>query len=106
MFWYAEERLYLFDYLFAFLKKFRVVSLLISVPVYCFYVFFTCLGAMLALEMVWHYGDLAMGCMTVPNLIAVLLLSPVIAKITKDYLERHKKKKNGMQGWKPYDSAS
>jgi AGCS family alanine or glycine:cation symporter len=56
------------------------------------YVCFTCLGALLALEVVWLYGDLAMGLMTVPNLIAVLLLSPVIAKITKDYLERHGKK--------------
>ncbi|MHC4944223.1 MAG: alanine/glycine:cation symporter family protein [Planctomycetota bacterium] len=53
-----------------------------------FYVCFTCLGAILALEVVWAYGDLAMGLMTVPNLIAVLLLSPVIAKLTKNYIER------------------
>ena len=49
---------------------------------------FTCLGATLALKVVWHYGDLAMGLMTVPNLIAVILLSPVILKITRDYLNR------------------
>jgi AGCS family alanine or glycine:cation symporter len=58
----------------------------------CCYVGFTCLGAVLALEVVWAYGDLAMGLMTVPNLIAVLLLSPVIVKITKDYVARHGEK--------------
>ncbi|MFH2000116.1 MAG: sodium:alanine symporter family protein, partial [Planctomycetota bacterium] len=55
------------------------------VPAYrMLYVFFTGLGAILALKVVWDYGDLAMGLMTVPNLIAVVLLSPVIAKLTKD----------------------
>ncbi len=58
-----------------------------------FYVGFTCLGAILALELVWAYGDLAMGLMTVPNLIAVLLLSPVVVKITRNYLARYGKKK-------------
>ncbi len=53
-----------------------------------FYIGFTCLGAILALDMVWHYGDLAMGLMTVPNLIAVVLLSPVIVKLTRDYTKR------------------
>jgi Na+/alanine symporter len=35
-----------------------------------------------------------MGLMTVPNLVAVLLLSPVIVKLTKDYLDRHGMKKS------------
>ena len=56
------------------------------------YVCFTCLGAVLALDLVWAYGDLAMGLMTVPNLTAVILLSPVIARITRDYMARYRKK--------------
>jgi len=56
------------------------------------YVCFTCLGAVLALKVVWDYGDLAMGLMTVPNLIAVVILSPVIAMLTKDYIKRQNNK--------------
>ena len=52
------------------------------------YVGFTFLGAVLALETVWAYGDLALGLMSVPNLIAVLLLSPVLARLAKDYFSR------------------
>jgi len=52
------------------------------------YVGFTFLGAILALETVWAYGDLALGLMSVPNLIAVVLLSPVLVRLTKDYFSR------------------
>ena len=36
-------------------------------------------------------GDLALGLMTVPNLIAILLLSGVVVKLTKEYLAREHK---------------
>jgi AGCS family alanine or glycine:cation symporter len=52
------------------------------------YVCFTFLGANLALETVWAYGDMALGSMMVPNLIAVLLLSPKVVSLTKDYFSR------------------
>mgnify|MGYP000527653756 CR=1 FL=1 len=55
------------------------------------YVCFVYLGAVLALETVWAYGDMALGLMAVPNLIAVLLLSPKVAKLTKDYFSREHK---------------
>ena len=55
------------------------------------YVCFSFLGATLALETVWAYGDLALGLMSVPNLIAVLLLSPVLVKLSKDYFSREHK---------------
>lgn len=58
------------------------------------YVFFTCLGAILALNLVWAYGDLAMGLMTIPNLISIILLSPVIARLAKSYLSRMAETKN------------
>ena len=52
------------------------------------FVCFVFLGSILALEVVWAYGDLARGLMAIPNLLAVLLLSPKIVAATKDYFER------------------
>ncbi len=54
------------------------------------YTGFVFLGSVLALEVVWGFGDLALGLMTVPNLIAVLLLSPKVVAATKDYVQRMK----------------
>ncbi|MBN2103698.1 sodium:alanine symporter family protein [bacterium] len=51
------------------------------------YVIFVYLGAILALETVWAYGDMALGLMTVPNLIAVLLLSPKVVELGREYFK-------------------
>ncbi len=56
------------------------------------YICFVYLGAVLALETVWAYGDMALGLMVVPNLISVLLLSPKVASLTKDYFSREHKR--------------
>jgi len=45
-------------------------------------------GAVFALSTVWTLGDVALGMVTFPNLIALLLLSGVVVKITKSYFER------------------
>ncbi len=45
-------------------------------------------GSVTALELVWAYGDLALGLMAFPNLLAILLLSPKVVEITKDYFGR------------------
>lgn len=42
-------------------------------------------GATTSLETVWNFSDAANGLMAVPNLIALLLLSNVIARETKDH---------------------
>ncbi len=52
------------------------------------YIVFTYLGAVLALETVWNYGDLAMGLMATTNLISVLLLTPVVVRLTKEYTSK------------------
>ena len=57
-------------------------------PYRILYTCFVFLGSVLALEVVWAYGDLALGLMTVPNLIAVVLLLPKVLEITKDYFQR------------------
>ncbi len=70
----------------------RCVEYLFGVKYIIYYriafVFATYLGAVLALETVWAYGDMALGLMIIPNLISVLLLSPVVVKLTKDYFQR------------------
>ena len=57
-----------------------------SVRIYrWFYVGFVFLGAVLALEVVWTYGDVALGLMAVPNLIAIFLLSRRVKQSTDAY---------------------
>ena len=46
------------------------------------------IGAIVSLEIVWGFGDIALGLMAIPNLIALVLLSPVVIRITKDYFAR------------------
>jgi len=49
---------------------------------------FVFIGAVSALELVWAYGDLALGLMAFPNLLAILLLSPKVLEITREYFGR------------------
>ena len=44
-------------------------------------------GPVLALDLVWTIADILNALMAIPNLIAVLLLSGVIAKETRHYLK-------------------
>ncbi len=45
-------------------------------------------GALIKLDLVWLLADVMNGFMAVPNLIALALLSPVIFKVTREYLNR------------------
>ncbi|MGQ8365646.1 alanine/glycine:cation symporter family protein [Glaciecola sp. 1036] len=47
-------------------------------------------GSMAALPTVWAMADMALGLMTVVNVIALFLLTPTIVAVTKDY--NHKRK--------------
>lgn len=42
-------------------------------------------GALASLELVWTAADIMNALMALPNLIALLLLSPVVVKLTKDF---------------------
>ncbi len=53
--------------------------------VYCVVLFY---GAVLKLEIVWGFGDIALGIMTIPNLIAILALSGVTRRMSKEYYSR------------------
>ena len=64
------------------------------------YTFFTMLGCGLDIAIVWTIADIANGIMAVPNLIAILALTPIILSETKAFIailskekaERSKKK--------------
>ncbi|HEX9731448.1 MAG TPA: sodium:alanine symporter family protein [Thermoanaerobaculia bacterium] len=45
-------------------------------------------GAVTSLATIWTIGDIALGLVTFPNLIAVVMLSGVVAKLTSSYFER------------------
>ncbi|MDL2267054.1 sodium:alanine symporter family protein [Desulfovibrio sp. OttesenSCG-928-G15] len=44
------------------------------------------MGALMKLDLVWSLSDLFNGLMALPNLVGLLLLSPVIFRTTKEYL--------------------
>jgi AGCS family alanine or glycine:cation symporter len=55
------------------------------------FVLFVFIGAIAELEAVWAFGDAALGFMTFPNLLAIILLSGVLKKMTNKYFSvKHK----------------
>ena len=56
-----------------------------TVPYKWVYVLFVFIGAIAQLEAVWAFGDAALGFMTFPNLLSIILLSGVLKKMSKDY---------------------
>jgi AGCS family alanine or glycine:cation symporter len=45
-------------------------------------------GATVPLATIWVLGDVALGAVTFPNLVALVLLSGVVVKLTRSYFER------------------
>jgi AGCS family alanine or glycine:cation symporter len=56
------------------------------------WVLFVALGAVLKLDLVWNLSDAFNGLMAFPNLVALLMLSPVIAKETREYFSPEKER--------------
>ncbi len=46
---------------------------------------FVFLGSIWGLDLVWHFVDMVITFMTIPNLIALLLLAPIVVSETKKY---------------------
>lgn len=57
---------------------------------YGLFVFFGCIWG---IELVWHFVDMVITFMTIPNLIALLFLSPVVIRETKNYFAEMEKQK-------------
>ena len=66
------------------------------------YGLFVFLGSIWGLDLVWHFVDMVITFMTIPNLIALLLLAPVVMSETHKYfkamdaLERPRKNKKSV----------
>lgn len=60
------------------------------------------LGALVPLATIWTIGDIALGFVTFPNLLALLLLSGLVVKITRSYFERRPWEENAIahQQWR------
>lgn len=56
-----------------------------TLPYKWVYIVFVFIGAIAELEAIWAFGDAALGFMTFPNLIGIILLSGTLKKLTKEY---------------------
>ena len=70
---------------FEFLTKGRFVGVYQTV-----FVFVVIIGATLKLDLVWNIADTLNGFMAIPNLIALLALSGVVIKLTKEHFDKEK----------------
>jgi AGCS family alanine or glycine:cation symporter len=61
----------------------------IIVPYRILWVAATLSGTMIKLDLVWLLADVMNGFMAIPNLIALAVLSPIIFKVTKEYLHKN-----------------
>ena len=59
------------------IKPFMVVYSLVAI-----------VGATMDLDLIWSVSDTFNGFMTIPNLIAVFLLSPTVLKLTKEHFQK------------------
>ncbi len=61
-------------------------------PYRIFYTLLIPLGAVFKLELVWLFSDITNALMALPNLIALIALSGIVAAVTKDYFKRQFKR--------------
>lgn len=59
-----------------------------------FFVLMMISGAIMTSSIAWDISDTFNGLMMIPNLIGVISLSPLVVKITKNYIDRRIKKKD------------
>lgn len=62
-------------------------------PYHYLYGLFVFFGCVWSVDIVWHFVDMVITFMTIPNLIALILLSPVVMKETRNYFDEMKKLK-------------
>ena len=54
------------------------------------FILFAVVGATLSLNDAWNLADALNGFMAIPNLVAVLMLSPVVIRLTKEYFAKNR----------------
>ena len=62
-----------------------------NMPYRLFFIMLVGVGAIIELEIVWSFSDIANGLMAVPNVIALFLLSKIIQKESNRYFSELKK---------------
>ena len=56
-------------------------------PYRLFYVVCVLVGALMQLDLVWTLGSVVVAFMVLPNLIALIALSPLVLRLTRDYMQ-------------------
>ena len=67
------------------------------------FVVFLVVGALATSSLAWDISDTFNGMMMIPNLIGVLSLSPMVYKLTKNYVDRKIKNKENVEPMLSYD---
>ena len=58
------------------------------IPYKIIYVIMHFVGAISGLNIIWNLGDTTLSLVTIPNVLALLLLSGVTARLTTDYFKK------------------
>lgn len=64
-----------------------------TIPIRITWCIFIIIGSLGGLKFVWDLADTCNGLMAIPNLIALLILSPIVVKLTKEYFRQIKDSK-------------
>lgn len=62
----------------------------VNMPYRIIFIPFIVIGAVGGLDTIWDIADTLNGLMAIPNLVGVLLLSPVVLKLTKEFFAKEK----------------
>ena len=65
-------------------------------PYKMIYVAMHFMGAVIPLAVVWAMGDIALAIVIIPNLIALILLTPKVVEMTRSYFERRPWEQNAL----------
>ena len=60
----------------------------VGIPYKWLFVALAFLGSIVKLDLILNLGDGLLGLVVIPNSIAILLLSPLVIKMTKDYFHK------------------
>lgn len=67
-----------------------LVGTSVEIPYRVLWTLFVMVGAVMQLDFVWLVSDTLNAFMALPNLVSLLLLSPVVAKLTTDYFAKNR----------------
>lgn len=63
-----------------------------AIPIRIVWCIFIIIGSIGGLKFVWDLADTCNGLMAIPNLVALLVLSPIVVRLTKEYFQQVKNK--------------